>query len=329
MIQTHKDESVMEPAEVFSIVTPSLNQGQFIGNCIRSVLSQKGDFYLDYIIVDGGSTDDSIDIIRQLELLVAEGEFAANCRGISFRWQSAPDRGQSDALRKGFELARGNILSWLNSDDLLLPDALQVVSSFFEQNPSTALLYGNARYCDQTGKVIGNYPAQEFDLDKLAYFNFMPQPATFFRSTAFENVNGIDSSLNYVMDYDLAIKIAKSFTCSYLPRVLAYYRLHEEAKTVLADTLHENHAEGLRVTMKHFGWAPLNLVYGSCYHWCLKNLPACFTRYKALLIVISAACTIFQSLLLNRGINTRDLQLLNLANIKKLFKDRRSILLGD
>ncbi|HYA12953.1 MAG TPA: glycosyltransferase, partial [Syntrophales bacterium] len=140
-----------EQSIVFSIVTPSYNQGEFLSETIESVISQEGDFLIDYIIVDGGSTDNSVAIIRHYDALLQKGEWRISCRGITFRWHSEVDQGQTDALMKGFSVAKGEILAWLNSDDTYLPGALQAVAGFFRDQPDTGLMYGDALYCDRRG----------------------------------------------------------------------------------------------------------------------------------------------------------------------------------
>src|SRR5574340_1418719 len=109
---------------VITVVTPSFNQGRFIDETIRSVISQEGDFYLEYLIMDGGSTDETVDIIKKYDRLIKEGKWPVKCRGIEYRWVSEKDNGQADAVNKGFKIARGEILGWLNSDDTYLPGAL-------------------------------------------------------------------------------------------------------------------------------------------------------------------------------------------------------------
>jgi glycosyltransferase involved in cell wall biosynthesis len=313
---------------VISIVTPSRDQGKFLAETVQSVLSQEGNFFLDYVIMDGASTDNSVEVIRQFERRVAAGEFVGKCRGISYRWQSAVDRGQADALAKGFRLATGDIFSWLNSDDFLLPGAVASASSFFEKNPSTAMLYGNAYYCDQTGDVLGNYPTEPFSISRLASFNFIPQPATFFRKSSYDAAGGINSDLKYAMDHDLWVRIGRQFPCSHLPQFLANYRLHAEAKTMLDKTLHDSHEEALTVVMKHFGWAPLNMLYGACYYQCRMKLPNTLKMNRLLLIPLSVICTAIRSICLNKGVDHRDFQLFTTANFRKLLKDRKTILLG-
>ena len=312
-----------------SIITPSYNQGKFLAETIESVISQEGDFLIDYIIVDGGSTDDSVDIIRRYDALLQHEKWPVSCRGITFRWLSECDKGQTDALLKGFRMAEGNILAWLNSDDTYLPGALHAVAGFFHDNPDTGLLYGDAHYCDAEGKIIGIYRTEEFDFNKLAWFNFICQPSAFFRRDVFEAVGELNGTLHFAMDYDLWVRIGKRFPCRYLPELLATYRLHETSKTVRDDTLHANSEEGLKLALKYYGWAPLTRVYNACNFFCGARLPAFLAGNKTALIVATMLCSLFRSLLLNRGINRHDLKLLNRENFQKLFKIRLEIMTGD
>ena len=265
--------NIIEKTNSISVVTPSYNQARFLSETIESVIGQQGDFSIDYLIIDGGSDDDSVEIIKRYESLLNDHLWDIKCREIQYRWISEKDRGQADALMKGFRLAKGEVLAYLNSDDTYLPGALETVAAFFRDNPGTALLYGDAHYCNTTGEIIGRYPTEDFDFNKLAWFNFFCQPATFFRKEAFDAVGGLDDTLRYAMDYDIFIKIGKRFPCRYLPQYFAKYRLHEASKTMRDDVLFENNEEAVRLAMKHFGWAPLNRVYGSCYYYCLSRTP--------------------------------------------------------
>jgi glycosyltransferase involved in cell wall biosynthesis len=313
---------------VVSIVTPSYNQGVFLAQTIESVISQEGSFAIDYIIMDGNSTDDSVAIIKRYQKLLESGEWPVKCLGISFRWSSQRDNGQADAIKTGFLQAQGTIMAWINSDDFYMPGAFQAVCDVFQANQDVSLLYGDADYCDVHGDYIGRYPAAAFNIKRLAYFNFIPQPSTFFRKEAYEAVGGMDDSLRFVMDFDLACRICKQFNCHYLPRQLSCYRLHDAAKTVREEGLFDNHDEALKVVMKHFDWAPFNLVYGSCAGYVSLKLSDRMKQEKMLFIIISLASAMFRSLWLNRGIDFRDFQLLNRGNFRKLFKSRRENLLG-
>jgi glycosyltransferase involved in cell wall biosynthesis len=313
---------------VISIITPSYNQKSFLAQTIESVIGQKGDFFLDYIIVDGESDDGSIEIIKHYARLLDEKKWDIRCRDIRYRWISEKDHGQSDALMKGFLLAEGEILAWLNSDDLYLPGTLQTIAVFFRENHATTLLYGDSLYCDTEGEVIGRYPTESFEFEKLAYFNFICQPSTFFRKEAFKSVGGLDDTLCYAMDYDLFVRIGKQFPCCYLPHIFSKYRLHESSKTMCAEDLYENHEEVLLLAMKHFGWAPLNRIYGSCNQYCQTRLPGFLKKSRLLVIIAAFFCTVFRSLWLNRGLRRDDLKLLRLANFRKILKDRAEILRG-
>ena len=318
----------MKQFPIVSIVTPSFNQGKFLAETIESVISQSGDFCVDYVIVDGGSTDSSVDIIKKFDRLLRQREWPVACRGITYRWLSEKDRGQSDALMKGFRMAKGEILAWLNSDDLYLPGALQTAALYFTAHPDTGLLYGDALYCDATGADIGRYRTEPFDFDKLTWFNFICQPSTFFRKDVFTQVGGLDETLRFAMDYDLWLRIGRRFPCSYLPRVLSTYRLHPDSKTVSDETLFANCEEALNLTLKMFGWAPLTRVYNSCDSLCRSRVPAFLAETKPLRVTATVLCTLLRSLWLNRGIRKNDLRLITRENIRKLFKSRLEIMTG-
>jgi glycosyltransferase involved in cell wall biosynthesis len=313
---------------IFSIITPSYNHGAFLAETIESVVSQAGDFFIDYIIVDGGSTDNSVDIIKHYDALLNSGTLKTGCLGITYRWISEKDSGQTDALMKGFRIAEGNIFAWLNSDDTYLPGALQGTATYFREHPETGLMYGGAHYSDTSGAAIGRYKTEEFDLDKLAYANIICQPSAFFRREAFEAVGGLDSALHFVMDFDLWVKIARRFPCRHVPHLLATYRLHEASKTISPDTLIRNSEESLEVALRHFGWAPLTRVYTSCSILCRTRLPGILGKSKLIVAATAIACTIIRSLYLNRGIHRNDLKLLNRENFKKLIKSRLEIMTG-
>jgi glycosyltransferase involved in cell wall biosynthesis len=313
----------------FSIITPSFNQGHFLPETIESVIGQEGDFVLDYIIVDGGSTDDSVAIIRRYGAMIERGDWPIRCQGIRFRWLSEKDKGQTDALMKGFRMAQGGIFAWLNSDDTYLPGALRTAAAFFREHPETGLLYGDAYYHDTAGTVIGRYRTEAFDFDKLAWFNFICQPSTFFRRDAFEEVSGLDETLHFAMDYDLWIRVSKRFPCRYLPEFLSTYRLHEASKTIRDETLFENSEEALRIAIKYFGWAPLTRIYNSCSFRCRAELPSLLSGSRLAVIPAALLCTVFRSILLNRGIRRNDLKLLNRENFRKLFKNRVDIMTGE
>ncbi len=313
---------------VISIVTPSYNQGAFLAETIESVIEQQGDFSIDYIIIDGGSSDNSVEIIKKYDELLQKGEWQVNCQGITFRWVSEQDRGQTDALMKGFRMVRGEILAWLNSDDTYLPGALQSAIDFFRAQPDAVLVYGDARYIDAAGSLISSYRTAEFDLVKLASTNIICQPAAFFRRAAFEAVGCLNEALHFAMDYDLWIRLGRRFSCHHIHQMLATYRLHETSKTINSDMLIRNSEESLDVTRRHFGWAPLTRVYTSCHIRCLARLPNILARSRFAVASAALFCSLLRYLYLNHGFHRNDLRLLNRENFSKLFKSRIEIMTG-
>jgi glycosyltransferase involved in cell wall biosynthesis len=313
---------------VISIITPSYNQGAFLTDTIESVIRQDGDFYIDFIIVDGGSSDNSVNIITRYDTLLQKGEWPVKCRGIRYRWVSERDRGQTDALIKGFRMAEGEIFAWLNSDDTYLPGALKTAADFFRNHPDTGLLYGDAHYCDATGAIISGYRTDTFNLENLASANIICQPAAFFLRAAFDAVCGLDETLDFVMDYDLWIRIGMRFPCHHIPQLLATYRLHDTSKTINRDSLIRNSEESLQVTSRHFGWAPMTRVYTSCHILCSARLPDILARNRFTVAAAAVGCSLFRYLHLNRGFHCNDLKLLNRENFRKLFKNRIEIMTG-
>lgn len=202
-----------------SIVTPTLNQAEFIRATIDSVLEQ-GYPALDYSVRDGGSTDGTLEILRSY--------------GTRLKWVSAPDGGQSAAINAGWRDSSGEIMAYLNSDDLYTPGALLRVGEFFAAHPEIDLLYGDCDEIDAAGKVTGAYPARAYDYLRLVRdaVNFIPQPAVFFRRRVWEAIGALDESLHYVMDFDYWLRAGVHFRAAYLPERLAALRLHAGAKSV-------------------------------------------------------------------------------------------------
>jgi hypothetical protein len=190
-------------------------------------------------------------------------------------------------------------------------------------------VYGDAHYSDAAGAIMGNYKTDDFDLEKLASANIICQPATFFRKESFENVGGLNKSLDFVMDYDLWIRIGRRCPCHHISRLLASYRLHETSKTISAATALRSCEESIDVTFKHFGWAPLTRVYSSAYIRYKYSLPAFLAESPVVLAAASMASTVFRSLRLNRGLHRNDLRLLNWKNFRKLLKSRLEIMTGE
>lgn len=207
----------------FSIVTPSFNQANFIERTILSVIEQE-DVEVEYIVIDGGSIDGSVDVIKKHESKMAV-------------WISEEDNGQTDALNKGFHRATGDIYAWINSDDTYEPGALKAAANYFEQHPEIGMIYGDAYFIDEDDQRIGEFPAAQTDHQRLREgYVHIPQQAAFFRASVWEQVGPLDPDFYFAMDYDLWVRIAKIAKIVYLPgNYWANFRLHRNAKTISAD----------------------------------------------------------------------------------------------
>jgi glycosyltransferase involved in cell wall biosynthesis len=205
-----------------SIVTPSFNQARFLEFTIRSVLEQ--DYpNLEYILVDGGSTDGSLAIIKR---------YASR---LSW-WVSERDHGQTDAINKGFAQAHGHILAWINSDDTYEPLAVSEAVAFLQGRPDIGLVYGDTNYIDEDGCVIGRFPAAQTDYRRLRRgYVHIPQQASFWRADLWKKVGPLDPSFYFAMDYDLWVRLAAQASIKYTPWLWANFRLHSQGKTVSAD----------------------------------------------------------------------------------------------
>jgi glycosyltransferase involved in cell wall biosynthesis len=199
-----------------SIVTPSLNQGEFIEAAISSVLEQ--DYpKIEHLVVDGGSTDGTVDILRRYPHL---------------RWVSEPDEGQAAAVNKGFRLATGTIFGWLNADDYYLPGA---VTAAVETILATecGFVHGGWRRVAEDGTFLGDVPPRPFDLrHQLEIDNAVCQPGSFFTRDAYWGVGGLDESYRYAMDYELWLKLGESVSVRHVDRIQAAYRYHRDSKSV-------------------------------------------------------------------------------------------------
>jgi glycosyltransferase involved in cell wall biosynthesis len=207
-----------QPWPSISIVTPSYNQGRFIEETIRSVLLQ-GYPNLEYIIMDGGSTDGTLDILKKYSN--------------SLIWISEPDKGQSDAINKGWRISKGEILAYLNSDDTYMPWAAETAAKFLVENPDVGMVYGRCDIINEYSEVIGEVKTDEFDLGQIMCGpNIVPQPSVFIRRTVLDTVGYVDTDLDMAMDFDLWIRIALKFKVQYTPKLLASYRQYPDTKTM-------------------------------------------------------------------------------------------------
>ncbi len=225
-----------------SIVTPSFNQAHFIEKTIQSILAQQGEFEIEYIVMDGGSTDGTIDILKRYD-----GQII---------WKSEPDKGQSDAINKGLKLATGDVVAYLNSDDTYKPDAFARVIHHFTSNPESMWVCGKCDIMDLEENEIRHSITKykNYWLDKMSKYwffveNYISQPAVFWRKAALEKVGFFDENHHMVMDYHYWCRLWTHFTPGYIDHYLASFRWYETSKS--GSTYHQQFLDQLAVAKEY------------------------------------------------------------------------------
>ncbi len=217
-----------------SIVTPSYNQAPYLEQTIQSVLGQ--DYpNLEYLVIDGGSTDNSVEIIKKYaKPLESSGlplrEQAPGLQRTIDYWVSEKDRGQAEAINKGFARARGEVMAWLNSDDYYLPGTISAVVKCFEKNPDVVMVYGDMLAVDGDGQTINILKYEQLSLEDLLCFQIIGQPSVFFRRAAFEHAGPLDTTFHFMLDHHLWIRLAQQGPILYMPQTLSAARYHPAAK---------------------------------------------------------------------------------------------------
>lgn len=227
------------PWPKISIVTPSLNQGKFIEETIRSVLLQ-GYPDLEYIIIDGGSTDETVEIIRKYEKWLAY-------------WVSESDSGQSSAINKGFDRSKGEIVAWINSDDMYLAGCFEKVAEFFSKNVQFHMVYGACCLIDEKSGFLGKPDLPiHFDLKRLIeHEDYIPQPSVFFRKRVLKEVGGVIETLQYSMDYEFWIRIGRRYPVKKIDSLLSCFRIQPQQKTF--ETHADQYRENLLIRARYGG----------------------------------------------------------------------------
>ncbi len=260
------------------VVTPSFNQGRFLERTVRSVLDQ-GVGGLDYLVVDGGSSDHSLEVLDRYD-----GRL---------RFVSEPDRGQAHAVNKALRATSAPIIGWINSDDVYLPGALDTVCRFFDSRPEVDVVYGTAFHIDEDDRFLDAYPTEAWRPDRLRETCFLCQPAVFFRRRVIEDHGLLDERLHYCLDYEYWLRLSLGGArFRHLPRPLAGSRLHPEAKTL--DRRVAGHAETNSMLRRHLGRAPsrwlANWATEVLAHWGVS--PRDRRRYVPALAIVSLAASL-------------------------------------
>lgn len=249
---------VPQPAPTISIVTPSFQQGRFIGRTIQSVLGQ--DYpALEYFVQDGGSSDETLDVLRRVD-------------GRLDGWASEADHGQADAINRGFARTSGEIMAWLNSDDILLPGALAYVAGYFAAHPEVDVLYSHRLMIDDNDAQIGAWILPRHDDRALTLADYVPQETLFWRRSIWEAAGGqVDPSFRFALDWDLLLRFRDAGArIVRVPRFLGAFRVHHDQKTNVIEDLGENEMALLR-TRVHGRHVPVEEV--------LHQLRAYFLRH--------------------------------------------------
>jgi hypothetical protein len=200
-----------------SIITPSYNSGRFLEDALRSVLAQ-GYPHIEHLVIDGGSTDDTLRILKRYQNQLT--------------WVSEPDEGQAEALNKGFRLASGEVLGWLNADDTYQPGAVRSAVAWLQSHPAVDLVYGGFNFVNEGGEILYTHIPPSFSLEKLLYGDIIPQAAMFFRRRIIEEIGGVDSNLHYVLDWEFALRIARNYQVRRVPAVWGNFRITHGTKSV-------------------------------------------------------------------------------------------------
>ena len=233
----------MPALPLISIVTPTYNMGRYLEETIQSVLSQ--DYpNIEYIVMDAGSTDETLAILEKYK---GRLEF-----------HSGPDDGTADAINKGFARSHGSVFAYLNADDIYLPGAVSAAMLALSAEPA-GVVYGNANWVDEQGRVLAPYPVQPYDAALFSQECFIAQPAAFIRREAFELAGRMDPKLQYAYDYDLWIRVSRLYPMRKIDGVLATSRMHAANKTV--GQRRRVLRETLCLLESHYGYVPFQPVH--------------------------------------------------------------------
>jgi glycosyltransferase involved in cell wall biosynthesis len=262
-----------------SVVTPSYNQAKFVDATIDSVLSQEGDFELEYLVMDGGSTDGSVDVIRRYADLVASGRWPLRCRGIVMEWVSERDEGQAAAINAGLRRATGDVLSYLNSDDLYFPGAFQRVVDAFMRDPAADFVYGDGDVIDERGGLLWEWLARPYDHAVMTSYhflwndftNYVMQQATFWRRRVRDRIGDFDPTFHFALDVEYWVRAgAAGVRLTHLPEKLGKFRMIEGTKSLSSPTAFWE--DYLEIFRRHRGARTLGKFFAFYYYNLARQL---------------------------------------------------------
>lgn len=273
---------------IISIVTPSFNQGNFLEQTIKSVISQEGDFYIDYIIADGGSTDHSIEIIKKYDALIKSNTFVCRCRGVELSWWSQKDSGQSAALNKGFRQAKGDIFAWINSDDYYDDfSVFQTIKEAFAAHRDVDLVCGSGRIIDVHNREKSIHKVMYVDGNTLLKRGCdIFQPSAFFTRKIFYEAGAIDEQLHYAMDFDLWIRMTQKAKGLIIDTLLSNFREWEHSKSLTSD---KEFIKEEKYISKKYGGNMISFRFirkmrqnVTFFDWLKKTYPSFYTKGRSI-----------------------------------------------
>lgn len=264
-----------------TLVTPCLNMAPYIARTIESVLSQDYDDY-EYIFVDGGSSDGTVDILRAY----------ASRHPEKIRLVVGPDDGVADALNRGLRLARGEYFAYINADDTYFPGALRTAVHWLEACPDAAVVYGNAYWVDEKDQVLAPYPVLPFSRAALAESCYICQPAAFLRTESLRRAGGFDTRYDVTFDYELWLRLSAVASMLKIDSLLANSRMHRGNKTLRQRSA--GLREACRALRRTFGYVPFSWAHSYASYLVdgrdqfFEPLRPSFTKYVAALLVGTA-----------------------------------------
>lgn len=260
----------------FSIVTPSYNQAHYLGTTIESVLQQEGDFEIEYFVIDGGSTDGSVELLQRYAAQLANGSLQVRCAGVQLMWVSERDNGQSDAINRGMRQASGDILSYINSDDAYLPRAFDRVATAFREYTQANFIYGDGDVIDELGQLQWEWLSRSYNQKVMTSYhmlwndftNYIMQQATFWRRGVLDQIGYFDETFHYAMDVEYWVRAgAAGLKLQHIPCKLGAFRLIQGTKSLSSPTAFwEDYLEifrryrGARSMKRFFAFYYYNLI---------------------------------------------------------------------